>query len=80
MIKTQIQIPDELYHKVKKIAAEREMSIAEVVRRGLEYIVKVYPQPTEEEWVPPQLPTGRVRKDVDCIDLKAVLDEETCRQ
>ncbi len=44
MIKTQVQIPEHLYGKAKQIAEQREMFFAEVVRRGLEYIVRVYPQ------------------------------------
>ncbi len=43
MVKTQVQIPDELYHRAKQVAAEREWSFAEVVRRGLEYITRVNP-------------------------------------
>jgi hypothetical protein len=43
MIKTQIQLPDELYAEAKRVAREREMSLAEVVRRGVEYITRVYP-------------------------------------
>lgn len=43
MIKTQVQIPDHLYHEAKRIAREREMSFAEVVRRGIESILTVYP-------------------------------------
>lgn len=43
MIKTQVQIPDRLYHEAKRIASEREMSFAEVVRRGIECILTVYP-------------------------------------
>jgi len=43
MIKTQVQIPDELYRNAKRIAKEREWSLAEVMRRGLEYMSKAYP-------------------------------------
>ncbi len=42
MIKTQIQLPEELYAEAKRVAREREMSLAEVVRRGVEYITRVY--------------------------------------
>jgi len=42
MIKTQIQLPNELYEEVKRVAREREMSLAEVLRRGAEYITRVY--------------------------------------
>ena len=43
MIKTQIQLPDHLYNEAKRIAREREMSFAEVLRRGVEYMAQVYP-------------------------------------
>ncbi len=43
MVKTQVQIPDELYHRAKQVAADKEWSFAEVVRRGLEYITRVNP-------------------------------------
>jgi len=43
MIKTQIQLPDCLYREAKRVAREREMSLAEVLRRGVEYITRVYP-------------------------------------
>jgi hypothetical protein len=42
MIKTQIQLPETLYRELKRVAAEREMSLAEVLRRGAEYITQVY--------------------------------------
>ena len=56
MIKTQIQLPDDLYHAAKRVAREREMSLAEVVRRGVEYITKAYPPLDQDgpEWHPPQ--------------------------
>jgi hypothetical protein len=41
MIKTQVQIPDELFHRAKRVAAQNEWSFAETVRRGLEYITSV---------------------------------------
>jgi hypothetical protein len=53
MIKTQIQIPDHLYREAKRIAAEYEMSFAEVVRRGLEKSLPAYPPRTTAEWQPP---------------------------
>lgn len=56
MIKTQVQLPDDLYREVKRIAREREMSLAEVMRRGLEYMVHIYPplQQPSQEWSPPK--------------------------
>ena len=56
MVKTQVQIPDHLYEAAKKIAESRELSFAEVVRRGLEYVVSVYSMKDQPkmEWRPPK--------------------------
>ena len=48
MVKTQIQLPDRLYREAKRVAAKRELSLAEVLRRGVEYIARVYPPLTAE--------------------------------
>ncbi len=56
MVKTQIQIPDRLYREAKRIAAENELSFAEVVRRGIEAVARQYPpgrQPPSG-WRPPR--------------------------
>lgn len=53
MIKTQVQIPDALYREAKRVAAEYEMSLAEVVRRSLERTLPAYP-PRRPEWHPPE--------------------------
>ena len=55
MIRTQIQLPQTLYEEVKRVAREREMSVAEVVRRGVEYITRTYPPVASDE--PWSLPT-----------------------
>jgi hypothetical protein len=56
MIRTQIQLPDELYREVKRVAAEREMSLAELVRRGLETILSHFPAHPEarDTWALPK--------------------------
>ncbi len=56
MVKTQVQIPDELFQRAKQVAAAKEWSFAEVVRRGLEYMTQVNPpRPlSESTW---QLPS-----------------------
>ena len=43
MVKTQVQIPDALFREAKRLAEENEMSLAEVVRRGLEEIIRHHP-------------------------------------
>lgn len=61
MIRTQIQLPDALYLEVKRVAAEREMSLAELVRRGLETILSRFPANPEssDSWeLPKPRPLG----------------------
>jgi hypothetical protein len=41
MTRTQIQLPDALYRRAKAMAAAREISLAELVRNGLEYMLRV---------------------------------------
>lgn len=54
MVWTRIQLPNALYEEAKRVAREREMSPAEVVRRGVEYITRVYPPlGSGEPWRPP---------------------------
>ena len=43
MVKTQIQIPDELYRRVKQLAAAQEWSLAETLRRGAELLLASRP-------------------------------------
>jgi hypothetical protein len=56
MVRTQIQLPDEVYARAKKICESREISFAEMAGRGIEYILSVYcAQPGEvDEWQPPK--------------------------
>lgn len=67
MIKTQIQLPDRLYQEAKRVAQEREMSLAEVLRRGLEYITRVYPPLHEtagQKWQLPEPVSLKLRSGV----------------
>lgn len=60
MTKTQIQLPEELYSRVKEFAREREWSLAETFRRGVEELLRHYPDKPmpSSEW---QLPPGQFR-------------------
>ena len=44
MKRTQIQLPDWLFDVAYDVAARKEISLAELVRRGLEYMVAVTPE------------------------------------
>ena len=52
MIRTQIQLPDELYERTKRLAESKEISLAELVRRGLEYMLSIHPlgRPARGGW------------------------------
>lgn len=77
MIKTQVQLPDELYYKAKAIAEQREWSLAEVVRRGIEYMALAYPVKEEQgEWQLPVLQASDFDPNFDKLDLKAVSERE----
>ena len=58
MTKTQIQLPEALHREAKRVAHEREISLAELCRRGLEYMLAHYPSDPvpRGEW---KLPTPR---------------------
>ena len=53
MTRTQIQLPDDVYARAKKVAESREISLAELARRGLEYILSVYAPESAGDWQPP---------------------------
>lgn len=53
MVKTQVQIPDQLYRRAKEIAAAKEWSFAEVVRRGLEHMATTHPRGSDDWKLPP---------------------------
>lgn len=63
MIRTQIQLPDELYRRAKQVAEERELSLAEMARRGLELFLARFPcqavQPAA--WQIPRIDGGGIR-------------------
>lgn len=80
MIKTQVQIPDELYRKAKAVAEAREWSLAEVFRRGLEYMTSVSQvDEVEHSWELPVLPAARFSNEFDEIDLKSLTDSDSER-
>lgn len=74
MIRTQIQLPDQIHDAAKQIAQSHEMSLAEVVRRALEDYIARYPgaQTGERKWV---LPKGRDLGMPDDIDWSRVKDD-----
>lgn len=50
MIKTQIMLPDHVYKQAKALADAHEMPMAELIRRGLDYMIRTYSAPGNGEW------------------------------
>ena len=63
MIRTQIQLPDEVYARARRVAKAKEISLAELARRGIEAILDQYPTPEliGAEWTPPRVRSGGVK-------------------
>ena len=64
MIRTQIQLPDALYQELKALAADKEWSLAEAVRRAAEQLLERYPRrraPRGGWHLPKALPLGDFR-------------------
>ena len=43
MIRKQIQLPGDLHAAARELAARREISLAELMRQGLEYMLSISP-------------------------------------
>ena len=56
MKRTQIQLPDQLFAAARELARTKEISLAELVRRGLEYLLAVSPETRQRagDWELPQ--------------------------
>lgn len=63
MTRTQIQLPDELHRRAKRFAAEREISLAEITRRGIELFLGRFPEspPEPKTWKLPRIDGGGLR-------------------
>ena len=77
MTRTQIQLPDELYQRAKRFAAKRELSLAEMTRRGLELFLDRYPdeEPPAREWKLPKVRGGGIKVPLDQLHDAAADDQ-----
>jgi len=77
MVRTQIQLPDDLYRRAKEFGAAREISLAELTRRGLEMLLSRYPRPENtEQWRLPRVNGGRLKVPLEQLREIAAEDEE----
>lgn len=60
MVRMQVQLPDELYARLKEIADAKEWSFVETLRRAGEMFASMYPQGPrpEDKWVLPKVDLG----------------------
>jgi hypothetical protein len=65
MTRVQIQLPEPLAEQLKNIASVRDISFAELCRKGLErYAAQLAQEPQKEEvWVFPILPANKMNED-----------------
>ena len=80
MTRTQIQLPDALYARAKQFAASREMSLAELARRGLELLLERYPAASSKakKWKLPRVEgTGPLKVPLDKLRDLLFADEES---
>jgi len=63
MTRTQIQLPDELYLRAKKFAIKRELSLAEIARRGIEIFMARFPEQEAKSarWQLPKVNGGGIK-------------------
>lgn len=80
MTRTQIQLPDDLYQRAKAFAARREISLAEMTRRGLELFLARFPNPAppKQQWKLPKVHGGGIKVPLEALHDIAARDEE-CR-
>lgn len=67
MKRTQVQLPDSLHARAKRVAERHEISLAELVRRGLEHMLRLYPvdeKPSEGWSLPEARSLGELRAPV----------------
>jgi len=63
MTRTQIQLPAELHRRAKRFSAEREISLAEITRRGIELFLERFPPsgPEKKGWELPRIDGGGIQ-------------------
>jgi predicted transcriptional regulator len=56
MKRTQIQLPDELYRRLKRLADQLETSFSDVVRQASQQYVQMHPEVdrSQARWSPPE--------------------------
>lgn len=76
MVRTQIQIPSDLYKRAKQLSKEKEISLADLIRKGLEIVVDGSSiHKVKESWTPPILKNVKL-KPSSPVQLKELLNQD----
>ena len=77
MIRTQIQLPERLYLRLKRLAELQETSLAEVLRRAGERELAAHPEieNSEERWELPAPRSLGIRREVPVSDWRLLANE-----
>lgn len=80
MVRTQIQLPDPLYRQVRRVAEAQDWSVAEVIRRGAEAVVRAYPEIKDDRrgtWkFPPPIKSKMLIQNPEILRDKVCIDFE----
>lgn len=82
MTRTQIQLPEPLHRKLRKIAKAKDLSLAEIIRREMERYADTYPEEPvlEKPWAMPVLhKSGGWKADPATMNVEADAIEERCK-
>ncbi len=76
-MRTQIHLPEPLLHRLKRIAEERDWSLAELVRRGMESYAGTFPESSSKEWSFPVLRRsgGHLRDISECQEESMAIED-----
>ncbi len=79
MTRTQVQLPNALYQRAKRFAADRGISLAERARRGLELLFDRYPdvRTPSKPWQLPRVDGGGISVPLDRLHEVAADDQES---
>jgi hypothetical protein len=77
MIRTQIQLPDKLYHRLKRLAESEETSLANIIRKAGEYLIAARPDGGCDTgtWEAPRPRKLGISRAVPCSEWKLVANE-----
>ena len=77
MVRTQIQLPEALYHRLKRLAERQETSLADVIRRASERELAAHPEidTAPDVWTPPPARRHGIRSAVPIEEWRLLANE-----